>query len=808
MSKFICIHGHFYQPPRENPWLEEVEIQDSAYPYHDWNERITAECYAPNSAARVLDSEKRIIDIINNYSKISFNFGPTLLSWLEKHNQSVYKAILEADQESQKTFSGHGSALAQAYSHMILPLANSRDKQTQIIWGIRDFEYRFKRKPEGMWLPETAVDSETLGILAETGIKFAILGPNQAGKIRRIGDNEWEDVRGGKINPNKPYKYRIPNGKEMSLFFYNSPISHDIAFGDLLKSGEKFAKRLLSAFSEGSEHPQIVNIASDGETYGHHNRFGDMALAYCLYLIESDPCIKLTVYGEFLEKYPPTHEVQIIENSSWSCAHGVERWRSDCGCHTGINPGWSQQWRGPLREAMDWLRDNLFTLYEQELSFLMNDIWKARDDYINIILDRSKNRIESFFSDHPDRDLSLEERRKCLKLLEMQRCALLMYTSCGWFFDDISRIEAVQVMMYAARAIQLAKEIKGKDFEAGYTGILAKAVGNTLEYQNGSEVYAKLVRPAVMDLVRVCVHYAVSSLFEDYTEVISIGAYTAASKKYDLLEAGRQRLAVGRVLLRSDITWDEGDITFAVLHLGDHNLIGGAREYRDEDSFNTMQNEITPTFNRSDLASTIDLMDKHFGTHNYSLWHLFRDEKRKVLNQVIDVTLKELEKSYRAIYENHYPVLQALRDMKIPIPQALAMPVSFVLNSDIKRMLEEKEPDLDKIKKTVEEFNQNSLYQDKAGLSFTASNRINDLIKRLSFDPENLKLLEKIKDLLQVLSLLDLELDLWKSQNNYFFLTRNVLSRINERISKGDQEAEKWLELIQGLGDYLGVKSF
>ncbi|MBN2245855.1 MAG: DUF3536 domain-containing protein [Candidatus Aminicenantes bacterium] len=807
MSKFICIHGHFYQPPRENPWLEEVEIQDSAYPYHDWNERITAECYAPNSAARVLDSERRIIDIINNYSKISFNFGPTLLSWLEKHNQSVYQAVIEADEDSRKAYSGHGSALAQPYNHMILPLANTRDKRTQITWGIQDFECRFKRKPEGMWLPETAVDSETLRILAEMGIKFAVLGPNQAARIRRIGDDEWEDVSGGRIDPKRPYLYRISEGQEINLFFYNSPISNDIAFGDILKSGEKLAKQLTSAFSDKTDIPQIVSIASDGETYGHHNRFGDMALAYCLYLIESDPCVKITVYGEFLENYPPTHEVQIIENSSWSCTHGVERWRSDCGCHTGLNPGWSQQWRGPLREAMDWLSDKLSFLYEQEMSLIMPDAWEVRDDYITVLLDRSKDRVESFFTEHEDRELSEEEKRKSLKLLEMQRCALLMYTSCGWFFDDISRIETVQVMQYAARAIQLARSLTGRDLEPGYTDILGRALGNTPEYQNGSDVYAKLVKPAVMDLVRVGVHYAVSSLFEDYAEVVSIGAYTAASKQYDLLEAGRQRLAVGRVLLRSDVTWDEGDITFAILHLGDHNLIGGAREYRGEESFNLMKNEIISTFNRSDLASMVDLLDEHFGTHNYSLWHLFRDEKRKVLNQVIETTLKELEKSYQAIYENHYPVLQALRDMKIPIPQALAMPVSFVLNADLQRLLKEKEPDLEKIKKTAVELRQNSLYPDKACLSYTASKKINELIKSLSIDPENLELIEKITDLLQVLSLLDLELDLWKSQNHYFFLTRNLRFEMKGRMSKGGREAEKWLELIQVLGNFLGVKT-
>jgi len=271
MSRFICIHGHFYQPPRENPWLEEVELQDSAYPYHDWNERITAECYAPNTASRTLDAERKIIDIVNNYSKISFNFGPSLLSWLERHKPDVYQAVIEADKKSQGLFSGHGSALAQAYNHLIMPLANSQDKRTQVIWGIRDFQYRFHREPEGMWLAETAVDLQTLEFLAEHQIKFTILAPSQAHKVRKINDGKWHDVSGGKIDPKAPYICRLPSGKSIALFFYDGPISHELAFGRLLKSGEGFAKKLISAFPKDNQEPQLVHIATDGETYGHHH---------------------------------------------------------------------------------------------------------------------------------------------------------------------------------------------------------------------------------------------------------------------------------------------------------------------------------------------------------------------------------------------------------------------------------------------------------------------------------------------------------------------------------------------------------
>ena len=429
MNRYICIHCHFYQPPRENPWLEQIELQDSAYPYHDWNERITAECYSPNTASRILDSERRIIDIVNNYTRISFNFGPTLLSWMAEHQPEVYQTIIESDKESQKRFSGHGSALAQIYNHLIMPLANQRDKRTQISWGIKDFEYRFNRKPEGMWLAETAVDLETLDILAEQGIKYTILAPQQANRVRKIGDKKWKNVVGGRVDPKNPYLLQLKSGRTINIFFYDGPIAHDIAFGELLKSGEGLANRMLGAFSNNQEQPEIVHIATDGETYGHHHRYGEMALAYCLYHIESKNLAKITIYGEYLEKYPPTQEVEIIENSSWSCIHGIERWRNDCGCNSGLHPGWHQKWRAPLRRAMDWLRDALIPIYQAEAVKYLKDPWQARDDYINVILDRTLQNVEKFFSVHALRELSKDEKVTVLRLLEMQRHSMLMYTS-------------------------------------------------------------------------------------------------------------------------------------------------------------------------------------------------------------------------------------------------------------------------------------------------------------------------------------------------------------------------------------------
>jgi alpha-amylase/alpha-mannosidase (GH57 family) len=806
MNRHVCIHGHFYQPLRENPWLEEVELEDSAYPYHDWNERITAECYAPNTASRILDAERRIIDIVNNYAKISFDLGPTLLSWMERQAPEVYQAIMEADRLSQDHFSGHGSAIGQVYNHMIMPLANSRDKRTQVIWGIRDFEHRFGRKPEGMWLAETAVDLETLDILAEQGIAFTILAPHQARRIRKLGEAPWSDVSGSKVDPKMPYQCRLPSGSTITLFLYDGPVSRDVAFGDLLKSGENLASRLVAVFSKREEH-QLAHIATDGESYGHHHRFGDMALAFAIHHIEANNLATITNYSEYLEKHPPELEVEIFENTSWSCAHGIERWKSDCGCNTGKHPRWSQAWRAPLREAMNWLRDALIRVYEEQMASYVHDPWEARDDYIEVLLDRSARNVDAFLSNHITREPSRDERVKLLKLLEMQRHAMLMFTSCAWFFDEISGIETLRVMQYASRALQLAKELSGEDLEPDYVKILERAPSNVSEFRNGVEVWQAFVKPATVDLLRAGAHYAVSSLFEEYPETIQIACYTARSEMYDLSEAGIQRLAVGNARVSSDITAEEAVIGFAVLHLGDHNIIGGVREYMGDVPFSLMREEIKKAFGKSDLPEVIRLMDKHFETHNYSLFHLFKDEQRKVLNQILDSTLKEVEASFRQIYERHYPVMQVMREMRIPLPEAFASATELIVGTDIRQEFQKEELDFERIEKLVEETKRWSLELEGKDLGFVAGQKINSLMEQLSKAPANIFLFDTIGHIFKVLTALNLQLDLWKAQNIYFSLGKERYGEMEERAAKGDQAAQRWLEHFHRLGDSLNVKS-
>jgi alpha-amylase/alpha-mannosidase (GH57 family) len=805
MNRYMCIHGHFYQPPRENAWLEEVELQDSAYPYHDWNERITAECYAPNAASRIFDDERRIVDIVSNYSKISFNFGPTLLVWMKRHAPEVHQAIVDADRESRKRFSGHGSALAQVYNHTIMPLADLKDKHTQVIWGIRDFEHRFGRRPEGMWLAETAVDIETLEVLAQHEIAFTVLAPRQAGRIRRIGGRRWKDVKGARIDPRMPYLCRLPSGRTLSLFFYDGPISQDVAFGGLLNSGETLANRLLGAFVEESQ-PQLVHIATDGETYGHHHGFGDMALAYCLHHVEANNLAKITVYGEYLEMFPPTLEVEIIENTSWSCTHGIERWRENCGCNTG-REGWTQTWRAPLRSALDWLRDQIASIYEKEIAEYFRDPWGARNDYIDIILDRGLENVARFFSKHAVRDLSKEDEVRVFRLLEMQRHAMLMFTSCGWFFDEISGIETTQVLSYAARAIQLAEKTTGHSLEPSLLALIENAPSNVAEHQNAAQVYLNLVKPAMVDLLRVGAHYGVSSLFEDYPETMTIYAYNATREMYDLSEAGRQKLAIGRAHLRSNVTSAESTISFAVLHLGDHNLVGGVREFAGTEAFETMRREIKDAFRRSNLPEIIRLMDKHFEAHNYSLWHLFRDEQRKVWGRILESTLEEVEGSFRRLYDHHYPIMLAMRELRAPIPKALATTAEFTVNADLRRALGNGGIDIHQLANLVAEVNRWSYEIDRTTLGFDATRKANSLMKEFLASPSDPSPLRTVEEMLRALEPLSLKLDLSEVQNIIFATGKRLSPGYREKAEGGDDSAREWLDRLDSLADYLRVRS-
>jgi alpha-amylase/alpha-mannosidase (GH57 family) len=679
-GRFIAIHGHFYQPPRENPWLEAVEVQDSAAPYHDWNERVTAECYAPNTAARRVDDHNRILDVVDNYARISFNVGPTLAAWLDRHAPTVYRKIIEADRASVAAHGGHGNAIAQVYNHMIMPLATRRDKVTQVRWGIDDFRARFGRDPEGLWLPETAVDTETLEVVAEAGIKFTILAPSQAWRVRPLDGGDWQEVNGA-VDPSRPYLWRGPHGLTLALFLYDGPISRAVAFEGLLESGEKLARRLLDGFSAARDEDQLVHCATDGESYGHHSRFGEMALASALERLEADGSVRLTNYGEFLATHPPRWEAQIHENTSWSCAHGVERWRADCGCR--VRGDWSQAWRGPLRQALDRLRDEVDTFYEARAGALLKDPWEARDDYAAVVRARSPERLEAFFARHQTSPLDIPGQLQALRLLEMQRNRLLMYTSCGWFFDEISGIEPVQILRYAAMAMQYLRDLGGGHAEPEFIRQLAAAPSNVPEFADGAEVYRRLIRPAVVDLRRVVAHYAITDLVEEHPDDLAVYAYHVQRLDQAREAYGGTALRIAHVRVSSRLTGEAREAMYAVLHFGGHDFACGIRGFDGHAVYDAMKTDLLRRYSRYTLADMVRGMDEHFPGEGFSLTDLFLEERRRVLAFIIRGVLDRHEETYRRIWEDNRKLMRYLHAADAPIPDALALVGRHVLEQDI-----------------------------------------------------------------------------------------------------------------------------
>jgi alpha-amylase/alpha-mannosidase (GH57 family) len=796
LENYICIHGHFYQPPRENAWLEVIEVQDSAHPYHNWNERISAECYSPNTASRILNEKGVINNIINNYSRISFNFGPTLLSWMEVNDRETYFEILGADRESMKNFNGHGSAIAQVYNHMILPLANSRDKETQIIWGIRDFEYRFNRKPEGMWLAETAVDTESLELLAKHGIIFTILAPRQAKAIRKIGKEEWTAVNANTVDTRRAYQCKLPSGKSITLFFYDGDIAQGVAFNGLLNDGKKFAHRLLDSFDENTTEPQLLHIATDGETYGHHHKHGDMALAYCLDYIQRHHQSTLTNYADFATRFPPTYEAAIHENSSWSCVHGVERWRSDCGCNSGGKPNWNQKWRGPLRDALDWLRDQLILIYEEETSTLLKDPWKAREDYINVILDRNDYTIGNFLDEHCRKSV---DSNRVLRLMEVQRNAMLMYTSCGWFFDEISGIETTQIMQYACRAMQLVSQITKFNLEDEFLSRLVKAPSNVPNLQDGAQIYLKYVVPSKTNLQRVGMHYAVASIFEEDPESFPVFNYTTENEVFIRKEAGQQRLALGVTKVRSNVTRSEKKFAFAVIYLGQHNLIGNISLDMEAEKFASMQTRVVRAFEEGRLADIIGIMQTYFGPEKYTIWQLFQDEKRKVFNLITEQSMRDLEESLRRIYNRDYPLVNALAGNEIPIPNAYRTTFEYILNADLLRSFQSDKINIHQIERTMTEMVKWELsIEDTDKVERLAGESVFKELKKIAGEGDNPKRIERLNRLFPLLKKFNIRPNLSKSQNLYFEIS--LASR------NTDSRSADWLKHFNQLGENLSVR--
>jgi len=705
---FVVIHGHFYQPPRENPWLEFIETEESAQPFHDWNGRIASECYRPNAYARILDGEGKISEIINNYSSISFNFGPTLLPWLEKNFPSVYQRILEGDREGLRKF-GHGNAIAQVYNHIIMPLANERDKETEVLWGMADFEKRFHRKPEAMWLPETAVNYSTLRLLVKYGMRYLILSPFQALRVKPFGGKRWIDVSQGRIDSTQPYRCYIKeaSGKKLldqfiDIFFYNGIISKEIAFGDLLKNGNAFSNRFTQFYQESKGRPQLIHIATDGETYGHHMKFGDMALAYALEKGFPSRGLEVINYGAFLKRFPPVYEVEIDEGpkgegTSWSCAHGVGRWKEDCGCSTGGRPGWNQKWRKPLWEALDLLRDKLSLAFEKEGERIFQAGWEARDRYIEVILDRSPERIESFFERYGFKDLDEKEKIKGLKLLEMQRHALHMYTSCGWFFTDLAGIETILILQHAARAIQLAEELTGQEIEKKFLARLSEAESNLPEMGNGAQIYQHLVKPKQVTPEKVVNHFAISSLFDGGDEEKKIFSYRVKKMDYERVEKNGELLVIGQVKVTSEVIPESKEFLFGLISSKKEVFRNWVSEKKEDLPFDILKEKGIGSFVKGEAEMT-EVLTSLLGNQTFTIQDTFTEERQAIFQKLIQKEFDEHCQIYADLFDKTKQVVEALSREGLEIPYEICVAAEVTLSNRLLQEINELKKDFWKTK--------------------------------------------------------------------------------------------------------------
>lgn len=806
-NKYVCIHGHFYQPPRENAWTETVERQETAHPFHDWNSRINYECYAPNAAARILDDVGWIVKIRNNYNRISFNFGPTLLSWLEVNDPEAYDLIQKADKRSAERFGGHGSAVAQVYSHLIMPLANYRDKVTQVNWGVKDFEHRFGRYPEGIWLAETAVDTETLEVLAAHGIQFTILAPRQAKAVRRVLQGEknsdtaakdWQPVTAESLDTRHPYWCQLPSGRRIALYFYHGAVAQEVAFNGLLNSGKSFAQRMTSFFS-ADDSSELAHIATDGESYGHHHRYGEMALADAMNYIEDNQLAKLTNYGQFLELFPPEWEVQIHENSSWSCVHGVERWRSDCGCNSG-RAGWNQKWRKPLRQTLDWLRDQLALPFEREANRLLRDPWAARNDYIDVILDRSEASVAHFVKKHARRELSQLERVAVLRMMEMQRFTILMYTSCGWFFDEISGIETNQILQYALRAIDYAQDVLGLDLFPEFSRRLAAAPSNVLA--NGAVSFHQNVVPTKVTLERVATHFAVSSLFASNTEDVKLFNYIANVDFFEKIEAGTPKLAVGRLRVSSRISQAEKTFSYAVLYMGQQHVIGNISGTMTRSKFDEMFARTGKSFRAANLGEVIGVLQEYFGPEKFSLSSLFSDEKTKIIQEITKNSLDQAESIFRSVFNENYQLISALEEAKLPLPVTWNNIASYVLNEDLLSFFES--PLLSDVRVlrriTTDIKRWNIKLNDEAMINHAIGKRVEAEIDKIQLDESSVPRINWVIEVLNTVFEMGLKPGIWRGKNVFYLVTKGY------RKGQWVFVNQEWQQVFEQLAELLKVR--
>ncbi len=848
MERYVCIHGHFYQPARENPWLGSIDMQSEAFPYHDWNEKINAECYMVNTGSHILDSKGRITDIFNNYSRMSFNFGTSLLSWIKNNDRCTYESIIEADSLGISRFSGHGCSIAQIYNHIIMPLSIKTERLIQVKWAISDFEANFKRKPEGMWLSETAVDMQTLDMLAECGIKFTVLSPNQAHSFKKIenqqtdGFSGWKEVKNGSINTRMPYLCRLESGRDISIFFYDNELSNMVAFGDLLGNGESFAAKITGLAETGQELPEIICIASDGETYGHHHRFGEMALSYCLNYIESAKNSKLTVFGEYLEKYPPAYEVRLIECSSWSCSHGVGRWMDDCGCANGGDgsiKGWNQKWRKPLREAVDWLSEKNSSIFNSMISghlkpgvFAESSVMESYIDFLNDSISGLEDKYNKYLSSYLENPKNKNTFIIVLSLLEASRHCMLMQSSDGWFFDDISGIETIQILRNACRAIGILENITGEKIEPYFLSILKKAKSNKKEEGTGADIYRNYAKTALYDENKLAAMLAFEMLFikkgAHYPKTRFVHDFIVEKiicKRIDY--KGISALA-GTAQLCSKIIPDKKKLVFGAFRKKDvdlYDISSAAAFSKTFDGISDIKNSLLYKKIEEAISGPVDGLAEVFRDISdkkmYGLSDFTNDFQKSICEKTVAVASENLEESLIGFYVSTESEIAGLENKDIlkylfsgvyPVIHGFADLLGLIdllkLKNDLKR------------KKTAEALIRisNSLVNN-AGLTGTgtgnlppeklgllATQKLDKIVEAFADDSSDLAILQNLTSYLETMEKLKIPLNLWKSRKLIYNTMKKYYFK-NIRKSAGQKDAATWIEYFDRVLYYLNINN-
>ena len=790
-TKHLCIHGHFYQPPRENPWLQRIERQDSAHPFHDWNARIDSECYGANARARMLDAEENVAAIVNNYARISFNMGPTLMSWLQAHSPRSYQAILEADRQSVRAL-GHGSAMAQVYSHMIMPLASARDQETQAVWGMADFEARYQRKAEGMWLAETGVCLDSLRALARAGVLFTVLAPRQVEAVRPLtpAGSAFVSVTESTLDTTMPYRVELGEGLSIAVFFYDGPLSQAVAFERLLTNGGAFAERLVKGRAPRKDAPHLIHIATDGETYGHHHRFGEMALAYALDRIDKSADLKLTNYAAFLAEFPPTFEARIRENTAWSCAHGVSRWKDDCGCR--MRGDSSQAWRAPLRAAFDWLRelsDELFT----SMTDVFYDPWRARNQYIKLLLDRRAETSAAFLAAEQRPESS---RSRALRALELQHNRMLMYTSCGWFFDDVDGLEPTQLLRYAARAIELYEELTGRTINAEFEARLelARPHGRGV---SAAEVYRNVVLPSRVDRAAYALTFAVGSTFG--TKVLPCPGLSLVDREFASVRKEELRFAEGAVTVRDEVLQESQRFFFAVLSEGGPHVLGGLRPEQPNA-------KLSELFLNDDLEALRNEL-RALPIPITGLKQLPLDERAGVVEEILADAVREAESAYRHVFTSNATLLAELSRTGVRPPRALSAATRVVLEADLLRALRRDPPDARAIRNLLAEASNENIRIDFDSIAFELSSGLCRTSARLESNPLDDTELGRLGDLLSVARRLGTtHVDVSRTQDLTWAVVNEPTSAIGKTVREGGRHGA-WRELAKLVRIRLGLGS-